>query len=313
MRTTSKIVLLVTSLVGAAASAQIVTPPPAEARPVDAFVPKPAVRPAAPAQLTPQQMQAANPPPVRAKIQPPTLPDLKWDSLVKRDGEGKLIPLAEPLDLAALRVNPMLKPDTMDQVKPLLADRAAAFERLVIDNLDVVESVDGGMIEKGDYYSKEGLTKVVTALKPLTGKSAPPTLTKELEERKILSPEEAAFNKKIMKEYQDATYPPDKGPETRTPRSRAIIAIIQRASVEESMLTYERLAAEAGGRLGELAKSEGLDAAAKAALTSAAGGVNAKSSAAEKSAAYKKATAGLTLDQRREILRRVAEMSHAGK
>ena len=103
MRTTSKIVLLVTSLVGAAASAQIVTPPPAEARPVDAFVPKPAVRPAAPAQLTPQQMQAANPPPVRAKVQPPTLPDLKWDSLVKRDGEGKLIPLAEPLDLAQVK------------------------------------------------------------------------------------------------------------------------------------------------------------------------------------------------------------------
>jgi hypothetical protein len=282
---------------------QMVTPPPATVPAPNEYLPKPPVMPPAPPPAPPVNIA----PPARAKPVPVTLPDLPYQSLVKRDAAGVLGALGEPIDLAALRVNPMLKPESWENIRPVLSERRATFRRAIIDHLDIVEEVDGGLIDRADYGNKEGITTIVNRLHPLTPKSVPGALTQDLVERKLLSPEEAGFSRKIMKEYQDATYPPDdKDPAKRTERNRKIVRIIQRASVDEPMQHYYDLAAEVATNLPALAKSAGLPdlppgPAAKAEQTREA-----------KVAFYKSATSALTTDQRRALLRAATANDAAG-
>lgn len=297
------------------AMAQLVTPPPATAPNVDDHIER---FPTALPRINPDGTKAApikiTPPPIRPKLTKVEAPDLKFESIVRRDAHGTVIPLGEPVDLAALRNNPALKPGFMDEITDLLAERKAAFQRLAIDNLDIVEQVDGGVIEKADFASKAGITTLVNLLKPLVPKAAPDPLTKVLLDQEKITPEQAAMNRKIMKEYQDALLPPLPA-KSATPAERAAFAhttigIIQRENVTETMLTFDALRRTALAHLAQCLPADlGKPEADK--LLAAAHGVGPTSAPAEVVAAYKALETGLNIDQRRDVLRKAAAL--AGK
>lgn len=298
--------------IAAPAMGQIVTPPPAKAPEVDDHIVKLPPAPPPPAMTPPQVI---NKPPIKlTKAKQPRVeaPDLKFESIVRRDSSGNLIPLSEPVDLAALRNNPALKPGFVDEISDLLSERKAAFQRVAIDNLDIVEKIDAGAIEKADYASKKGITDVVNMLKPLVPKAVPEPLTKDLLDKEKITPEQAAMNDKIMKEYKDALLPKalgkDATPAERSAFTAKVIGTIQHENVSEVMLTFDALRRTALANLDKCLPAD-LGKGERDTLTSAATRITPKSSAAEVSKAYAALEQGLNIDQRREVLKKAAELS----
>lgn len=301
--------LTLSGVLAAPAFAQIVTPPPAKAPAIDDHLvkmpPLPAPR-ATPPQVVQTPIKITKP-----KPQVVEAPDLKFQSIVQRDASGNLIPLAETVDLAALRNNPALKPGFMDDIASLLSERKAAFQRVAIDNLDIVEKIDAGAIEKADYTSKQGITDIVNMLKPLVPKAVPEPLTKDLLEKEKITPEQAAMNRKIMKEYQDALIPPatpaDASKADREARTAKVIGAIQHANVSEVMLTFDALRLAALTNI-DRCLPEGLDASKVGVVKAAAKGISAKSPQADISKAWQVLDTNLSIDQRRDVLRKAAAM-----
>lgn len=295
-------------------SGQIVTPPPAKSPNVDDHIERlPAPPPPFNVQgnggKAPIQIKAPGVKPRPARVE---APDMKFESIVKRDAQGKLIRLAEPVDVAALRNNPALKPGFMTEIADVLAERKAAFRRVAIDNLDIVEQIDTGAIDKADLSSKAGITALVNLLKPLTGKSVPERLTRDLVEKEKITPEQGALNSKIMKEYQDALLPQAPGkdatPEQRSAFSHQTIGAIQYQNVSEVMLSFEETRREALANLAKYLPTD-LDKAESGKLLAAAKGMGPDSAPADITKAYRELVSGLNIDQRREILRKAAAAS----
>lgn len=291
------------------ASAQLVTPPPGRPPAIDDRIPSTAPPPPPPpfeVRTNPQPAQ-----PVRARPaprRPPLrdLPDLPYTSLVNRDAAGNLILIHEPLERAALRKNPTLPPDFESSLADYFAERAATFERAAIDNLDILEQVERGFIEQTDYNERTGIQTVVRTLRPLNPPNVPKRITDDLEERGLLDPTQAAFNIKVIRDYQQAQYPqpkPDADDAARRENAWVIAKIASRYGIEESELAYQALMMEAASKLASLAGTPGLSAEQQNAMRTSAKSYNPSLSRDQKIKVWHDATAGLTVDQRREILR----------
>ncbi|MFA6044111.1 MAG: hypothetical protein WC718_03930 [Phycisphaerales bacterium] len=295
----------------APAFAQIVTPPPATAPKVDDHI----ERAPLPPQRDPSTKAAPpiriNTPPARTKPAKVEAPDLKFESIVHRDAAGKVIPLTETVDLAALRNNPALKPGFMDEIAETLAERKAAFQRVAIDNLDIVEKVENGAIEKVELDSKDAIKSVVDMIKPLKPPAVPNPLTQALLDAQKISPEQAAMNRKIMKEYQDALLPPlvgkDATPADRKAFFNNTVRTIQREGINEVLISFEALRRTALTNLAQCLPGD-LGKAESAPLLAAAKGLSASSSDADFAKAYHALETGLNLDQRRDVLRKAATL-----
>jgi hypothetical protein len=106
--------------------AQFVTPPPATNPDPNKDIPKapappPPPPPSAAAPAAPKIQQAK---PVKEPI--PNLPFKEWE----KDASGAMVPLNEPLELAALRRNPLVTADTMAKIEAYVPDRRKAMERI---------------------------------------------------------------------------------------------------------------------------------------------------------------------------------------
>src|SRR4051812_44668517 len=86
--------------------AQVVTAPPPSPAPSPPYTP------------TPPRSTAAAPAPVDAEVALGRI-----QSLVRRDPQGHLVPLTEPWEVAALRVNPWVTPAKWPRIDELLAVR----------------------------------------------------------------------------------------------------------------------------------------------------------------------------------------------
>lgn len=295
------------------AFAQIVTPPPATAPKLDDHIERvPSIAPQRPnfdATKVAPPIRIA--PPVRTKAAKVEAPDLKFESILHRDPEGKVIPLTEPVDLAALRNNPSLKPGFIEEIADTLAERKAAFQRVAIDNLDIVEKVEDGAIEKVELDSKDAIKSVVDMIKPLRPPAAPAPLTQALHDTQKITPEQAAMNRKIMKEYQDALLPTPVGKDASPADKKAFfngtVRTIQRQAITEVLLSFESLRRTALSNLAECLPSD-LGKGETGPLLAAAKGITAKSSDPELANVYKALEAGLNIDQRREVLRKAATL-----
>ncbi|MDX2131621.1 MAG: hypothetical protein SFY69_06190 [Planctomycetota bacterium] len=301
-------------LLSSAAWSQLVTPPPAKAPTLEGRIPV-VVAPPAPPPPPPTEVRS-NPQPVRARATPKRpplrdLPDLKFTSLVQRDASGQLVLIThEPLEKAALRVNPTLPEGFVDSLGDYFAERTAAFERIAINNLDIIEKVEQNFIENTNYNEKEAITLVVNTLKPLTPPSAPKKITDDLEEKGKLEPTQAAFNIKVVREYQQARYPERKEGATDADKRANAWVIAKQASrygVEESEIAYRGLIAEAAGKLPMLMDKIEMSEEHRDAARRAARGYKDSLSQDQKIKIWHDATSALSIDQRRQILRAMVD------
>ncbi len=318
MRTT---VCTIIALAGLAhiAGAQILTPPPAKVRGLEELVPPappppPAQPTAAPAKRTnvnegdvPENVKKAfENASKNRKAKPAELPDLKYQSLVKKDASGNPIHLDEPVDLAALRVNPMLDKGFVDNLGSYLKDRQEIIDRLLVDQLDVLEDVESGLITKSDLTTREGLAKVVSRTRPLNPPAAPPAITEDLKAKGSLTDEQARFNKKIISEYTYAFLPhgPKDIPQAeRQARASEVLSVVLRQNVDEYMLAYQHAKPFIASHLAELADSVKADAGVKDQLKALGKSVTPAMSNEQKVGVYEQAAKLLSIDQRRDLMR----------
>ena len=73
----------------------------------------------------------------------------------------------------------MLKPDDLGRFGKYMGDRRATFERIVTDNLDLAEQIEGGIFENLDLSDNKAFTKLLDVSKPLRAPSAPKPLSDE--------------------------------------------------------------------------------------------------------------------------------------
>jgi hypothetical protein len=310
---TATLVVAAGLLVTGPALGQMLTPPPAQAPAVDAHIPKmPAPAPRVPPRLTDEQRARAVPvQPVKENkrggwVKPADLPKVEYRGLV--DAEGKPEVLSEPPEYAALRRNPTLGEGFMERedVRKFLADRRTVIERFCVDALDVCEKIDGGVVEAtdlGDKSNKAALANLAALLKPLsvgaTG-GAIEALVDAMYGAKLLDNTQAPFNQKIVNEYNQAAL---KASDTST-----LMKIVLKSPTIEPMWMYHGLLAEAAGALRSAVEGMELDDSTRQAVLESAKNYSPALDRGQKIKVFKDATAGMTLEQRQRLLRRVIEM-----
>jgi hypothetical protein len=293
-------------------SGQLVTQPPAKApNPADhiAIAPIAPAKPAPAAHFEPPPSMPINTTPVKstAKI---VLPDLPYAPLGKGP-DGKVTPLIEPAEYAALRVNPMLKPEDLSHFGKYLDERRGVFERIVADNLDLIEQIEGGIFENIDLSDNKAFSKLLDVSKPLRAPSAPKALIDELLERQQVDPTQAEFNRKIVREYHLAIMPApkaDASPKEKGEHARRSLALFYKQGLEEPLFVHRQLLLEASGKLDKIIPSLGLDASAASKVNGVASQIKPNTGDPARLTAMAEINKDLTLEQRKAMLRKVVEL-----
>lgn len=296
-----KSTLLLTLAACLTANAQVVTPPPSQVDPIDWNIPK---DPPAPAEQ-PEIVQ-----PVSRPQTPPMapLPTLEYKSLVEKDADGKIIQLREPIQLAAMRRNPMLTPDFIPSIQQFLDDRQVSINHLTVANLDIIERVDDGAFENVDFQNRASIRSLTDMIKPLTGSNK--TMCEQLKADQKMTQEQYRFNHKISMEYitavtkeRDAAKGLDKGGS-----AQALLMALYKQNVDEYLTTYSRSMEVACARWNEVVSGIELDAAAKARAIEVGKAVAAAPTEADKLTAAKGLREGLTIDQRKLFVERAIKL-----
>lgn len=291
--------------------AQVVTPPPAEPTTPDEFKLKtpPPAPPPPPPRATPAQPPRNSNRPKPVEI---PLPDLEYTSLITKSSDGKIIPLTEPVDVAALKANPMLTDEDRAAMAGYLKERKEAYEKVVIDNIEILEQIENGLLESTDWSSRESFSPVVQATKPLMPPNAPKAVTVELEQRQLMNIQQKAFNAKIAKEYRDAFALPRPGagasPDEVKDHQRRVIAAAMRDALDEPLQTYAGLMRETAPRVPAILPSLGLDASVAAEASTRANAILKAGDDAAKMQAMRELLRVLPADKRKAFFEKSISM-----
>jgi hypothetical protein len=293
-------------LAGSAAFAQVVTPPPAELRPVDADIPKtprPGIRPP-----TPEEMRNAKPIEIKqrpAPTRPPVPPGVNVNALIEKDEAGNVRPLADHLHLAALKKNPMVDPSFLTQQAAYFAERRRSIEHVMLNNLDIMDRIDDGLFEKTDFNKRETIKDLVDAVKPLSHPAAPKSMTKDMEERQLLTPEQGVINEAMVRQYTMSVtqkFEKDMPDEARKQMAWQTMMALYKQNVDEFVHLSNALYDAAGKHAGEIAGKLNFTGSQAEAL-SAFAAAHSTSDAGARLSARQALRRALSLDQRREVLR----------
>jgi hypothetical protein len=221
------------------------------------------------------------------------------------------MPLNEPGEVAALRVNPLIGPEGMEKIAGYLRDRELAFERLAVNNLDVVESVENGLFRDVDLVNKAAESQEkLKVLKPIFPPSSPPPLTSDLKSKGLIADMAARFSmERIMKEYVDGLLgvTPGMDQAERQKRGANTLMVVTQMQTEETMFAYKRVARRAMADFAGNATKAGLSADTIANAKGAVANLNADMPLDQAHKVYRDVTAGWTLDQRRAFLNAALE------
>jgi|GEM_PF-2382016 len=183
------------ALPGVPTLAQVAPPPPPKPAGTPDYTPPPPRPKPRPRVATPnpgaQQRSRSGP--------SSSIPDVEYESLVKTDDNGKIIPLKEPVEFAALRVNPFVGDKTWKLIKPVLGKRRRRIASAVIDNVDIMMEIENGLIDTLHLDDKNHLSRITEALKPFFNIG---TISEDLRSNGALSRVQAELNARIAKEYR---------------------------------------------------------------------------------------------------------------
>lgn len=256
---------------------------------------------------TPEWAPPPPPPPPPDKVVTPAvvLPDLPYTSLVKKDASERLVRLTLPAEWAALDQNPLIKDDkeTQERIAGALAERRADFEKRVMDNLDLVQKLDEGLVEQLDLSDRKKMTEIMETTKPLVSRLP---LGKDLRDRGLLSPEQEGFNKKIEREYTKALQEQNaKEFENNKPELAAqVFKLAINQGLAESMWARRRLLLEAAPNIDSLLGQLGLSAAERDRVAPIVARVKKATADDARFEAMRELTNALTVAQRRDVLTR---------
>ncbi len=291
------------SAIAGIATAQVATPPP-KAKPATPEFKAPAQKPATPVQVNP------DPRTVKPDITDPsttrgTVPPVPYQKLAQFDSQGKIIRFDIPLDIEALRNNPLVGESKVSEIMPMLVGRRYRMETIVIDNLDFVEQVDNGLLRDMTLTNTDEMKKITDIITPLV---PPKSITQEMFDRQLLSPVQQRFNAKILGEYQTDMMAEFTKADANTGLNE-FMKFIMGESIKESMLAFDGLLTESTWRMKEVLSQAGLEGTPPAsALLAIKGSPNdADETLKEHAQAVRKAWASWDMGQKQAFLKAVQE------
>lgn len=299
------------------ALAQLVTPPTEAPKKSESYV-MPPPPPPTPVKSpeTPNVGAPVISPPVEAK--PAPLENLPFKSLVVKGSDGKIFKLTEPVELAALKVNPVVDDALRAKLQPAIAERNERFEKLVISNCDLVEKLGGDLLDNLDLTKREDLPKVLQYLKPVTPPAAPQALGNELKRKNLINDTQKRWNDKIVKEYNDAIQAEVKASQAapapganKADAARGPLKAYLSQAIAEPIWVHHQLLNEVASRTDMVLA--GVDSAASAPIRSAVANLKPGASSEDRAHAVSEAMKGLTIEQKRTILTRAVETREVKK
>lgn len=296
-------------LVAGLAMAQVAPPPPAAPAATPPYTP-PAPQPKPEAKpRTPSPTAQANQEAIAAQKQ---AAGMDFQSIAEKDANGDIKPLPEPVEWYALKHNPIVKPIRLAMCEPVLRERRAKIESLAIDNVDIIERLDSGLIQQLDMTDKTRISEIVQLIKPFQQMG---TLTNELKKKKAIEDVQAAMNQRIVNDYikrkaeaervkegLPADMPKDAGKNGQNdPKNVSAIDILTRLMLEtamgEPLFFYHQILLEAAAHGTEV----GLDAKTMQRLGEA-------KTDEDKIEVMKNALTSLTIEQKRDLLRKTVAL-----
>lgn len=252
---------LLAILAGAAlavpAVAQVTTPPGPKPAPTPPYTPPPIPeRPARPAQ------------PARPAHE--TAPDVQYNPITMRDNDGSLIPLTEPPEYVAMAHNPMINLLVMVRIAPHFYPRRLAIEQLIINNLDVMREIEGGLIDGMRMADEDGMRDASAKVSLFTSnEKVEPYLSTELEKAGVMGHKIGLLTAKIRGEYENDLTKEAMSAKTSPDGATGMDQMMQsvlRMSIAEHEYFYNRLMMDAADQLGAVLPQLGLDAQTSAAV-----------------------------------------------
>lgn len=190
MNTSRALMTTATLIFAGTASAQVVTPPPGPSEPLPPYYPPAPPEPELETYDTPDGLD------------PNLYSDVEFESIVKRDGEGRLVVLDRP-DLAAINAAPVIP----DELRPLIdATVKARNERLMrglAANPRATINVVQGVVETLDMSDPLSIQRVVESTQAISPKE--PVVTELVRIGIVDSPTQQLINR-IYNEYQSAHF-----------------------------------------------------------------------------------------------------------
>lgn len=328
MRTTIWAAVLACGLVGTStALGQLVTPPDGPPTPTAPVVLPPRME-KKPMGAPKGPMGGVDPlPGVSRGPQVEPLPVLAYESLVKKDMQNRLVHLKELPDVTALKVNPMLQDAEREKIRPYLDERRKAFERIVIENIDLADELATDRVEKIDFADRASNDAkwLNGAIRPFTATTAgtPKRLSMELKNRGMINDLQRRFNDKIADEYKrayrddvseghkkaepkkegDAKQPDDKKADARKEAPSMIALLLRTEALDEPLSVRRDLLVEASRGLGQTLPKLGLVGEASTKAQAIAKAITPKMDDDQRFAAMEKLKDALSVDQRKTLLR----------
>ena len=126
-----------------------------------------------------------------------------FQTLIVRDGNGKVLRITGVLDAASIMKNSLIKPDDRATMEPYIAEWAADVNQLVIDNLDFVEKIEAGFLD--NLVATDMATmKIAQTMNGQLGSAG--TLASRLIQKGVLEGQAAQATVQMTNEYIQAVY-----------------------------------------------------------------------------------------------------------
>ncbi len=241
----------------------------------------------------------------RAAKEPVKLPNLPYKSLIEKDKSGKVVMLTEPAEYAALKNNPMVTAEERAKLEDYFQQRRGSFEIVVAENLDLVEKIEDGFFEKIDLGDKKNFVELMNVARPLKAPAAPKQIYQDLKDKGLLTEEQSAFNQKIAGEYHGAVIASMNADTNRN------MAMFYKQFVEEPIYIHRLMKIDAARNIDSILPALQLDAGAAGKAKAAAAKAKSAKTDDARIAAIDELNAGLSIDQRKALMRET--MKHGKK
>lgn len=242
---------------------------------------------------------------------------VKFESLVRYDAQGRVIPLDGIMDIYALHRNPTIDEATWSAITPVLVEWMGDVDQSVIDNLDFIEKLDGGLLNTVDVMDMNTNRMVMEMMMQFLAIGPATTI---LEQRGVLTRLQSQVNTNIYNDYlqkmldqtgadaqkQAATLPEgERDTAVVNARSRFIFGLMWR----DARVSYARQLDEAAPNLDRIIADMKLDKDTMARVAPALASVRSAQPGDERRKVVKAVLAALPFDKRRELLTRARALA----
>lgn len=213
--------------------------------------------------------------------------------------------VVRPLEIAALKHNPLVTPEDEAKVRQVLVERRRDYELRIIENPDLTLDMEPAALRARSFTSLEEIEEFGTAMQAL---QLPQNVVDQLRTEGAISPRAAQLNRQIVDEYRRAVGEEMALPEGEDDIVQAVATILKEQAPLELRELYEAfysLLAESASKIDAVIERAGLPASLRSLKAEYPETVDAQRELATRVLAEFRA---LGFDQQQALLRTTTEL-----